>query len=144
MMCPKCHGTRKITVPVTSVAPFAGRAPSTVVPPSTFTTKVVRCPCTSTREHIARAMWSAESYPDFDALPDDGTHFSKATFFGLTDAALDAAMPEIETMDGAVMNAMCEAFGWPEEFGHFPVTGGLSAACARAVAAYLKAIKERK
>lgn len=52
-------------------------------------------------------------------------------------AAIRAMLPDIETMDGAVMNAMCEAFhdGIPP----LPVypQDGLTAACTRAVAAYI-------
>ncbi len=54
-------------------------------------------------------------------------------------AAIRAMLPNIETMDGGTMNAMCAAFGWPADAGSFPGEGGLTAACTRAVVAYLDA-----
>lgn len=54
-------------------------------------------------------------------------------------AAIHAIRPNLDTMDGAVMNAMCAAFGWPTNAGNFPGDDGLTAACARAVDAYLDA-----
>lgn len=67
---------------------------------------------------------------------------TRARWFATIDAAIDALRPNLDTMDGAVMNAICKAFGWPTNAGNFPGAGGLTAACARAVDAYLDAALE--
>lgn len=62
----------------------------------------------------------------------DGT--AQAFYFVRT--VIRALIPDLATMDGGVMNAMCDAF---EGRTHNDGNDGLTAACTRAVTAYIDA-----
>lgn len=92
------------------------------------------------REKMARAMCEAGGMrgrcngcgPDYGMETCTGYLYRRHV-----DAALDVLMPDLDTMDGDVMNDICAAFGAEGEI-------GLTAACTRAVTAYIRAAKDGK
>lgn len=92
------------------------------------------------RNAHAKARKDFVRLPPWEQIPPVGREQGMA----MADAMLDALQPNLETMDGHIMNTICAAFEWPEGAGSFPGRGGLTEAITRGISAYLTAAREGK
>lgn len=94
---------------------------------------------TEMERRVAKAIEYAELHDKMNEALYRADEPPRYHYLMLASAAIRAMRPDVETMDGRTMNAMCEAFHFDgEALVQYP-RDGLTNACTRAVVAYIDA-----